>query len=434
MKTIPFKHQQEAFDLSKDKESFALFMDLGCVDSDTEYLSSTGWRRIGSYAGGDVAQYHPDTKQISYVGNPEFVQLPCESMVRIKTKYGIDQLLSPEHRVLLEDRHGAGKKEVVTAAELLSRHDAWIRGDVWPRPFACKLGSDTIAYSGACIPSSFRAIGGPGIPLTDACLRLQVAVIADGSFPLRKKTPEFCVVRIKKDRKKTRLRHLLLASDTPYREKEQGAGYSSFYFKAPLRAKVFDETFWACTYEQLLVITDEVMHWDGSISSNTNRGSIFTTLKKESADFVQYAFSGTGRTARLSARFREKRGFTEYSVLVRNNGRPLAIKSVSSSGRRRAVMSYVPSTDGYKYCFMVPSTFLVLRRNGCVFLSGNTGKSKVAIDTICHLYQAHKIVCALIIAPKGVVPAWYSEGDWFSGQLVEHMWPDLPHQIAVWTP
>ena len=37
------------------------------------------------------------------------------------------------------------------------------------------------------------------------------------------------------------------------------------------------------------------------------------------------------------------------------------------------------STDGFKYCFMVPSTFLVLRRNGCVFTTGNTGKSLSAL-------------------------------------------------------
>lgn len=34
-----------------------------------------------------------------------------------------------------------------------------------------------------------------------------------------------------------------------------------------------------------------------------------------------------------------------------------------------------PSTDGFKYCFTVPTGFLVLRRNGCIFTTGNSGKT-----------------------------------------------------------
>ena len=35
----------------------------------------------------------------------------------------------------------------------------------------------------------------------------------------------------------------------------------------------------------------------------------------------------------------------------------------------------VKSEDGFSYCFSVPSTFLVLRRNDNIFITGNSGKS-----------------------------------------------------------
>ena len=47
-----------------------------------------------------------------------------------------------------------------------------------------------------------------------------------------------------------------------------------------------------------------------------------------------------------------------------------------------------------------------------LFMEMGTGKSKVAIDTMGALYQAHEIDTALIIAPKGVITSlrWSNVG------------------------
>ena len=42
-KTEPFKHQTKALELSAMKKNFAYFMEMGCVDGDTEFLSNRGW-------------------------------------------------------------------------------------------------------------------------------------------------------------------------------------------------------------------------------------------------------------------------------------------------------------------------------------------------------------------------------------------------------
>ena len=48
-KTKPYAHQEQAFNIMKDREYFALIADMGCVDRDTEYLSPTGWVKISNY-------------------------------------------------------------------------------------------------------------------------------------------------------------------------------------------------------------------------------------------------------------------------------------------------------------------------------------------------------------------------------------------------
>jgi SNF2-related domain/Helicase conserved C-terminal domain len=96
----PMQAQREtsAF-LTLNRRAFVL-NDMGCVDCDTEYLSPTGWVRIADYQGGQVAQYHPDTGAAEFVDPTEFVKRPCASMWRVAGP-GVDQMLSPEHRVLL---------------------------------------------------------------------------------------------------------------------------------------------------------------------------------------------------------------------------------------------------------------------------------------------------------------------------------------------
>ena len=38
----------------------------GCVDRDTEFLTSTGWKVIGDYSQGDlVGAYNPETEEVS---------------------------------------------------------------------------------------------------------------------------------------------------------------------------------------------------------------------------------------------------------------------------------------------------------------------------------------------------------------------------------
>lgn len=393
----PYEHQKEtsAF-LTMHKRAFCL-SEAGCVDSETEYLSPTGWVKISEYSGGAVAQYHPETGVAEFVTPTDFVKLPCDSMVRIKTKYGLDQLLSPEHRVLAADYGNPDYRETLPAIELLRRHDAHLSGY---RRNARRRKDEPpyVGFSKLTIPTAFHIAAKGRLPLSDGELRLQIAANADGYFG---SNTNHVVIRIKKNRKKVRLRRLLEVTNTPYVESvpeyESAKGFSIFKFHAPLREKGF-AAWWGASYEQLSVVTDEVLHWDGSVA----RGKRFSTSHKEDADFVQYAFSATGHTARVFRRDRAGRenrpDSVEYTVHITDRTH-LGVCS------RTPTVSTAPSTDGYKYCFMVPSTYLVFRRNGCVFLSGNTGKTASVIWAADYLLTEGFVQRVLIVCPKSIMKA-----------------------------
>ncbi|MEI2420941.1 hypothetical protein V6O07_11770, partial [Arthrospira platensis SPKY2] len=134
----PYDHQKQTAAFLTMNDKCLVLNEIGCVDADTEYLSPTGWRRIADYEGGAVAQYHPETGAIDFVDNPEFVKLPCPEMIRIKTTYGIDQLLSPEHRVLYVA--STGKRMVKQAHEIYAAHQKAERG--WEGRFITTFSTD----------------------------------------------------------------------------------------------------------------------------------------------------------------------------------------------------------------------------------------------------------------------------------------------------
>lgn len=390
-KKPPYQHQLKAFMLSRDREAFGYFMEMGCVSADTEYLSPTGWKRMDEYDGGPVAQYHPENGTAEFVQPLEYVKKPCSEMYHFHHSRGLDQLVSEEHRMLVINRKR--EFEVIQAADLAEKH--------WNTPSGAKEQFET----------TFVLTGTPGIPLSDGDLRLMVAVMADGSFPSHSPHTRSCAVRLKKERKKIRLRELLNAAGVDYTEQIAEDGFSRFGFKAPIRKKVYDEFFWPATEEQRRLIAEECVHWDGS--ARKSGASEFFSSVKQSADFIQFCFSSTGRRATV---YEGRPG--EFEVHAVGTGRTRNFLCMGKVER-------IPSPDGYKYCFMVPSTFLVFRRNGCTFVSGNTGKTKVGIDNAAYLFANGKIDQILIIAPNGVHTQWITE------QLPDHM-PDFIEYEATW--
>jgi len=78
------------------------------------------------------------------------------------------------------------------------------------------------------------------------------------------------------------------------------------------------------------------------------------------------------------------------------------------------------------YCFSVPSKYLIFRRNGCVFPSGNTGKSKVIIDNIAYLHAKGELDTVIIVCPNSV------KTNWVTDEFPTHMPDYIEHHSAYW--
>jgi hypothetical protein len=326
---------------------------IGCVDADTEYLSPTGWRRIADYDGGAVAQYDPETGQAEFVEPEDWVRLECNQFYHLRTKYGIDQALSPEHRVLYRDRSGALK--VIVADELVKEHGRLAKG-----------------FHGKLL-TTFE-MDGSGLDLSDDELRVQVMAMADGSFN-KDRPGRACLVAVKRKDKIVRARQLLASAGAEWTETPRPGGGVRFYFQAPLREKSMG-VFWGASREQCDVILSEALMWD---ARSDNRRQLFST-DKATVDFLQYAACVLGLRSTVGVDRRPEQA-TCYTLTLSTN------TEVSLQGVPKTPIETIPSPDGYKYCFSVPKTFWVMRRNGRVAITGNTGKTTAALIVIAyHLY------------------------------------------------
>ena len=144
----------------------------GCVDRDTEFFNGKEWKSIAEYKEGEkVLQFDPKTNEATLVNPIAYIKKPCDKMYHFETKYGINQTLSPEHRVLFYKRKKKdGKKywdnevQEITAEELKN------------------LQNSGHFYGG--FKTDFK-YSGTGIDLSDDEIRLMLAVIY---YPFKKRT------------------------------------------------------------------------------------------------------------------------------------------------------------------------------------------------------------------------------------------------------
>jgi len=379
---------------------FCFFYGMGCVDAGTEYLSRKGWERMDAYKGGRVMQYDPVTRTGRFVTPTSYLIKPCEWMYRFKTARGVDQLISPEHKVLYADSTGQPK---TTSAN-----------DVATETTRTKKGWRNRFYT------TFTPIVRSRLPLNNNELRVQVAVIADGHFRYKPDNKIvharrlahgglLCDVRLKKDRKKIRLRALLRAAKIKWIEKPcLPVGYSKFTFLAPRRDKEFTTWYWRANVEQLNIISDECIYWDGH-KSESSRGDSFASRSRQSADFVQYAFCAARRTASIAGYVRKDLKI-DYQVIARKGDALLHLQGYDESGNQKRNVWKEHTIDGKKYCFEVPSGFLVLRRNGCIFMTGNTGKTRLVLRLFKHWLKTQNRRRFLVVIPsEEAITTWEDE-------------------------
>lgn len=329
----------------------------GCVDKDTEFFNGTEWKPISEYKEGEqVLQYNEDgtaemVKPLLYHKKDACV------MWRVQTKNRLDMVISEHHNVVYKSV-GSNKLNI--------------------RPFhdiRLKIKNNKEGFSGN-IPKTFKYCGN-GIDISDNVIRLMVAIMADGSFH-KKVNTNLCYVGITKKRKRRRLRMLLGNCGIEYTLLNNKKFFS---FQAPLKFKHYPKEWYNMSNRQLMVVLDEMKHWDGCQYEVGHMPS-FTTIHKCDADFIQFAYTSCGYPAYITIRDRWERPTYIDGRLIDNHrisynvcsGVPSDIVSL----RKAWVEPFNPS-DGKMYCFTMPSGMWVMRRNNRIIVTGNTFDSSRAI-------------------------------------------------------
>lgn len=320
-------------------------VDIGCVDCDTEFLTTSGWKRIADYQENDDVLVFDTNTEKAFFERAQFIKLNCsDGFWHIKTKYGINQMLSDEHSVLYYQytRKGEYKnKQIISAGELAEKHN-----------------NLQLGFRGRFL-TTFNLVRETSIDLTDEQLRVMIMVCADGHLS-SKGNGLRCKLSLKKQKKIKRAQLLLKNADIEYKIKVN-KWCTTIRFYAPIRTKTLS-SFWDASSKQLRIICDEVFYWDGN-----HKDRVFYTSDKPSADFMSYAFAACGHRSVMRVDNRGRVNL-EYRVFAHPNTKI----SISGSPNKKE-FKRIPSKDGYKYCFTTSTGFWVMRRGGVVVVTGNCG-------------------------------------------------------------
>ena len=226
------------------------------------------------------------------------------------------------------------------------------------------------------IPTTF-SFNTPGIPVEDKYIRLLVAIYADGYYDGQK-----IVASFKKERKKNRFRTLLRKCDIGWTERSIYNTQYTYFYVHPVPSilewftdKQFTKKWYDCTDNQLKIIIDECVHWDGSVEEGNRMGAYYSS-KKEEIDFIQFALHRLGYRATISNNNSSKSDKPSYRVRwTRQNVHNL----------KHAKVEDYHTIDNKSYCFTVPSGLLVLRRNNKIFITGNCNQFMIGLSRLISL-------------------------------------------------
>jgi DNA polymerase I-like protein with 3'-5' exonuclease and polymerase domains len=309
-----------------------------CFDADTEILTDTGWIKFPEITPASrVAQWDDGIITFTYPLNV-IKQAYTGDLVVLKNQH-IDMVCTAEHRCLLQNRRSK-KYSVVKAIDYLldaKQLHAGVYGDM-PK-----------------LDTSF---------LTTAQIQLLVATQADAHF--RDGGIEF---RFRKKRKSDRLLRILKALNAKYTTgKRADKAYSYRIYKSDLVTwirsiltdkKIFGKWVLDFSYEQLRIFCNELFYWDGLVVRRSNYASSIET----NADWAQIALTLCG--------YRAKKRIYKYGPDKTSNSYQLDITHRDYSGTANVSKSIIPVKNQEVYCVEVPSSYIVIRRNGCTAITGN---------------------------------------------------------------
>ena len=307
-----------------------------CLTGDHEVLTDRGWQRLDAWKGGRIACWHPSGETVSFQASKSLAFPYCGDMYAYTDKR-IAQISTPDHRMYCKKRY-EGEWCIDTVEHMAQR-----------RP---------------CIPfTGYRKGGGS---MDQANLRVLVMVQADGHYTadgdLR--------LAFSKQRKIDRCKSLLRAAAIQHcvRTYPDRVVFTIYSRHLPMWLRMFQEkTFGPWLLEESAdVFFDELACWDGYRSGPNSVQ--YTTCNRQNADMVQALAHITGRCAQIKVRHREQDHPHWKDAYVVD----IWLKPVNCHEIRQKPV--VERFAGTVYCAETPTGFFLVRRNGRVWITGNSGR------------------------------------------------------------
>ena len=326
---------------------------IHCFSEDTEFLTDDGWKcydNIEDY--NKLVSLNLTEDKLEYCEIQDRVKRHVnEDLYHLKSTH-IDQLVTSKHRVLVKK---IGSNRQIGDYEIF--HADMLPGDFLKIPTANILDWD-------------------GLVLSDEELRLIVWVVADGSIETKKNSNSLGIRwHLKKIRKVERLTQLLDKLKIKYSSRPQQTGNYKIRISNSdqYHNKIIDWCYIKSGKKQLPtfikqanlhqthIIFDEYAHTDGNYHSINNKHLIqISTSKQIEGDILQELAHTNGFSCKISP----KKGNGKNIVLSVNKNK---YDAEMVRCRNIKIQKYI----GNVVCFTVKNSTLMVRRNGCVFISGN---------------------------------------------------------------
>jgi len=304
-----------------------------CLTGDHEVLTEDGWQRLDGWAGGKILCWSPTMESLSFQKSDR-VQFEYKGPMITFTGQRIEQIATPEHKMAVLGKDG--RWEAKEVSQLTGRF--------------------TIPFTGK------RPTRGSG---TGDELRVLIMTQADGHY-----TADGCVrYHFVKQRKIERCKRLLRRAGIPFMTDRYGTA-SVIRIPAqcvPLWLRQFrDKTFgyWLMD-EDPAVLFEELCEWDGYRGAPNSIQ--YTSTNEQNVDVLQACALCAGLSATKIRKHRTKDNWNDTHVLNiwLTPGRGTAIRKEQIGAVNH---------EGPVYCAVTPTGYFAVRRNGKVWITGNSGR------------------------------------------------------------
>lgn len=339
------KYQAAERYICQDGRAHGLFQFSGanrtqrwCLTGDHEVLTDEGWVRLDKWHGGRIACWNSQQEMVSFQ-KASALCFDYDGPVYYYEDKRISQISTPDHKMRVKRRYDG----------------EWTDDTI-----------ENMAKYRPSIPFTGRRQIMPGLEHTE--LRILVMVQADGHY-----TQDGIIsFGFKKKRKIERCKHLLRQAGIYFTASEYGRDHVTRIKisarEQPLYLRMFhNKTFgmWLLN-ENADVFFDELKYWDGSQSA---KNSIqYTTTNKTNADIIQAFAHTSGRCAKMKTLIRDKEHPNWSDAYILDIW--LTPKNCHEIKNKPSVSDY----NGKVYCAETKTGYFLVRRNGRVWVTGNSGR------------------------------------------------------------